>query len=77
MTRNAVQFQKGLSEAKFEEVYGTEKQCRAIIVAARWPNGLECPGYGGRAYSDIKTRGLFKCSDCQRQTSPTSRTIFV
>ena len=77
MARNAVQFQKGLSEAKFEEIYGTEEQCRAIVVAARWPDGFECPGCGARAYSDIKTRGLFQCSACQRQTSPTAGTIFA
>jgi hypothetical protein len=29
MARNGVQFQKGLSEAAFEERYGTEEKCRA------------------------------------------------
>jgi hypothetical protein len=41
MARNGVQFQKGLSEPAFEQQYGTEEQCRAIVVAARWPRGLE------------------------------------
>ena len=77
MARNAVQFQKGLSEAKFEQIYGAEEQCRAVVIASRWPNGFECPGCGGRAYSKIKTRGLFQCCACQRQTSPTAGTIFA
>jgi len=37
MARNAVQFQKGLSEPAFEQLYGTEEQCRAIVTASRWP----------------------------------------
>jgi ribosomal protein L37AE/L43A len=64
MARNSVQFQKGLSEAGFEERYGTEEKCRAVVMASRWPNGFECPVCGGRAYSEVKTRGLFQCSDC-------------
>ena len=40
MARNAVQFQKGLSEPAFEQLYGTEEQCRAIVIASRWPNGF-------------------------------------
>ena len=33
MARNVVQFQKGLSEPAFEQQYGTEEQCRAIVIA--------------------------------------------
>jgi hypothetical protein len=51
MARNAVQFQKGLSEAEFTRLYGTEQQCRAIVIAARWPEGFICPACGGRAHS--------------------------
>jgi hypothetical protein len=32
MARNKVQFQKGLSEAGFEALYGTEEKCRAAIA---------------------------------------------
>jgi len=35
MARNKVQFQKGLSEASFEAVYGTEEKCRAAVIASR------------------------------------------
>ena len=29
MARNKVQFQKGLSEAEFDELYGTKERCHA------------------------------------------------
>jgi hypothetical protein len=41
MARNVVQFQKGLSEPAFEQQYGSEEQCRGIVVASRWPNGSQ------------------------------------
>ncbi len=77
MARNAVQFQKGLSEPEFERCYGTEQQCRAIVVAARWPQGFHCPGCGSQRHSLVTTRGLFQCSDCRLQTSPIAGTIFA
>jgi ribosomal protein L37AE/L43A len=77
MARNAVPFQKGLSEPAFEQRYGTEELCRAVVVAARWPEGFECPVCGGREHSLVKTRGLFQCTACGRQTSPIEGTIFA
>jgi len=77
MARNGVQFQKGLSEPAFEQQYGTEEQCRAVVVASRWPNGFECPICGGRQYSLVTTRDLYQCSNCRRQTSPIAGTIFA
>src|ERR1700677_3232220 len=77
MARNKVQFQKGLSEAAFETLYGSEQKCRAVVIASRWPNGFECPACGGRTYSEVVTRRLFQCSGCRRQTSPIAGTIFA
>ena len=77
MARNAVQFQKGLSEPEFDRLYGTDEQCRAIVIASRWPDGFTCPGCGGARHSIVKTRGLFQCSNCRRQTSPIAGTIFA
>ena len=77
MARNLVQFQKGLSEQEIDWLYGTEELCRAVVIAARWPDGFECPACGGRKHSVIKSRGLFQCSACRRQTSPTAGTIFA
>ena len=77
MARNGVQFQKGLSEPAFEQTYGTEEQCRAIVVAARWPRGFECPACGGKQHSLVTTRNLYQCSKCRRQTSAIAGTIFA
>ena len=77
MARNAVQFQRGLSEAEFDRLYGTEEQCRAVVIAARWPEGFCCPVCGGRSHCEVKTRDLFQCTQCRRQTSPIAGTIFA
>lgn len=77
MAKNKVQFQKGLSEQRFGQLYGTEEQCRAVIIAARWPHGFECPACGGKVYCMVKTRDLFQCSACRRQTSPIAGTIYA
>jgi hypothetical protein len=77
MSRNVVQFQKGLSEAGFEELYGTEQKCRAAVFKWRWPDGFECPVCGGHICSEVTTRGLYQCSGCRRQTSLTAGTIFA
>ena len=77
MARNSVQFQKGLSETEFEQRYGTEAACREALFRWRWPEGFECPICGGRRHSAIKSRQLFQCSACRRQTSLTAGTIFA
>jgi len=40
MVRNKVRFPKGLSEPEFERLCGIEEQCRAAVVASRWPQGF-------------------------------------
>jgi transposase-like protein len=77
VTRNSVQFQKGLSEAEFEQQYGTETACREALFRWRWPEGFECPICGERRHSAIRSRQLFQCSACRRQTSLTAGTIFA
>ena len=53
MACNKVRFQKGLSEPGFERLYGSEEQCRAAVVASRWPDGFVCPECGGRRHSFV------------------------
>lgn len=79
MARNQVQFQKGLSEAAFDEAYGTEEQCHAALVAWRWPEGFECPDCLGRRHCVVSrgTRRLFPCNACRKQTSVRAGTIFA
>jgi ribosomal protein L37AE/L43A len=77
MARNKVQFQKGLSEAGFDALYGSEGKCRAVVIASRWPNGFECPACGGRAHCEVRSGGLFQCNACRHQTSPIAGTIFA
>ena len=76
MARNRIQFQKGLSEVRFEELYGDDEHCRALVIAWRWPDGFCCPKCGGRAHCIVGPRGLFQCNACRRQTSPMAGTIF-
>jgi transposase-like protein len=68
---------RGLSEPAFEQQYGTEEQCRAIVIASRWPHGFECPVCGGRQYCVVTTRDLYQCAKCRRQASPIAGTIFA
>jgi transposase-like protein len=77
MARNKVQFQKGLSEAQFDDLYGTEDRCRDAVFAWRWPSGFVCPVCGGRDHSVVKTRALYQCTACRRQTSLIAGTIFA
>ena len=77
MARNRVQFQKGLSEARFDELYGSEDRCREAVFRGRWPRGFVCPGCGGQKHCVIKTRALYQCTSCRRQTSLIAGTIFA
>ena len=76
ISRNPVQFQKGLSLSEFNARYGHEKQCHAALIEMRWPEGFVCPKCGGRKYSYAKTRRIFQCSACRAQTSVKAGTIF-
>ena len=76
MPRNPVQFQKGMSDADFEHLYGTEEQCREAIYNWRWPKGFVCPVCEAVKHSLIGTRALYQCSSCRTQVSLTAGTIF-
>ena len=79
MARNKVQFQKGMSEARFDELYGTEELCHDALVRWRWPEGFQCPGCEGRAHCIVKrgARILYQCNACRKQTSVKAGTIFA
>jgi hypothetical protein len=46
MAINGIQFQKGLSLSAFFRDYGTEEQCEAAFIKARWPLGFVCVSSG-------------------------------
>ena len=77
MARNRIQFQKGLSEAGFASLYGTEDRCRAAVAVWRWPNGFVCPACGGMDHCTVGPRQLYQCNACRRQTSLTAGTVFA
>ena len=60
---------------EFDKWFSTEKSCIEYLKRLRWPNGFHCPGCSGNKYW-MTTRGLFRCTTCQRQTSPIAGTIF-
>ena len=79
MSRNMVQFQKGLSDARFDEMYGSEERCHAALVQLRWPDGFECPDCRehGHCLVNRGARRLFQCNACRKQTSVKAGTIFA
>ena len=77
MARNAVQFQKGLSEPAFLAAYGTEEKCLAVVEDLRWPNGFRCPECGHDKGHRLPSRPrLHQCARCRHQASATAGTIF-
>lgn len=76
MSKNQVQFQKGMSLTDFMALYGTEAQCREAVFRARWPQGFRCPDCGHGHYCELHRRRCFQCNRCHRQTSLFSGTIY-
>ena len=78
MAMNRVQFQRGLSMAEFMERYGSEAQCEAALIAARWPRGFRCPACDGEPRTSFRREGrlYWQCAACQHQCSVTSGSVF-
>ncbi len=76
MSKNKVQFQKGMSLSNFLALYGTEVQCEQALFAWRWPHGFVCPECGHDGHC-VLGRGLYQCHHCRRQTSLTAGTLFA
>lgn len=70
MPMNRIQFQSGLSLAEFLRDYGSEEQCEAAVVKARWPRGFVCDRCGDQRYSPTHNgRRLWQCKGCGYQSS--------
>lgn len=77
MAINGIQFQKGLSLSDFIKAYGTEAQCEAALIRARWPGGFRCPRCKGIRASQFRRRALltWQCAHCNHQTSLVAGTL--
>jgi transposase-like protein len=76
MSKNKIQFQRGMSMQEFTKQYGTEGQCIEALASYRWPSGFECSNCGCRKYCFLRTNNLYQCNKCDKQISITSGTIF-
>jgi hypothetical protein len=76
MRKNKIQFQSGLSLPEFQQLYGTDEQCREAVARMRWPSGFVCPKCGNRTHCILRQRRLYQCGVCRHQTSVTAGTIF-
>ena len=56
-------------------MFKTEQDCIDYLVTLRWPKGFECPQCGSIRFWE-KSKGRFECSDCHKETTVTSNTIF-
>lgn len=59
----------------FEKRFATEEACREYVYSLRWPDGFICPRCGHREFWVTKN-GLYRCRQCDVQTSLTAGTIF-
>ena len=67
MSINQVQFHRGLSLPQFQSQYGSEAQCEAALVAARWPEGWRCAHCGCKRFFLTRNgseRQLWECFYC-------------
>ena len=60
----------------FLERFGSDGQCRAYLVEARWPGGFRCAGCGHDAAYSHKKRLIEECRACGKQHSILAGTIF-
>ena len=60
---------------RFQEKFGTEKQCLDYLTSLRWPEGYRCPRCHHSAAWQISDR-KYKCKNCHYQTTVTAGTLF-
>ena len=65
-----------LTVRAFHERFGTDQQCAEHLTRLRWPKGFICPACGHAGGGYVRTRRLYQCRACRRQTSRTAGTIF-
>ena len=60
---------------ELERRFATDEQCRAYLVALRWPEGFVC-GSCGADKAWAAQRGRFICAACRHPTTVNAGTIF-
>jgi len=60
---------------EFDEWFPNEAACVEYLQRLRWPAEFRCPNCGGNKAWQT-SRGLLRCSCCQRQTSVIAGTLF-
>lgn len=58
------------------EDFDTDKECRDLLEALRWPDGPKCPNCQSEKLSRMYQRKQFDCDGCGYQFSATAGTIF-
>jgi len=54
-----------MTAAQFDALFKTEDDCKAYLVARRWPQGVRCPRCGNEAVYDLHTRAWhWQCPKC-------------
>ena len=76
MSKNTIQFQKGIGLQEMIANYGSEEQCEAALFVWRWPNGFQCPRCGSSSFCKLHRKAKYQCNRCHQQTSLISNTIF-
>ncbi|MFV1465843.1 MULTISPECIES: transposase [unclassified Phaeobacter] len=59
-----------LPELGVRVTWPTETACRDRLIAARWPNGVQCPKCGSKQTGHLEKRKIFCCKSCLYQFSP-------
>ncbi len=67
MSMNLIQFQSGLSIAKFFQQFAIQALCTAILEKALGSQSFSCSHCGGTAPRFV--RNIFQCRSCRHQTS--------
>lgn len=64
-----------VSLMEFSSRFPDEKACRSYLLKHRWSDGFRCPACQHTRCYTLRTRNLFECCECGRQTSLTAGTI--
>ncbi|MCA3259246.1 MAG: IS1595 family transposase, partial [Rubrivivax sp.] len=78
MTRNAAQYQRGLSLPEFFDQHGSQEQCEDLYAPGAGPGASSARAARGGWHSEFRRqqRLYFQCSGCRYQCSLVAGTVF-